>query len=284
MDIEIARTFLAVIETRNFKRAADLLNVTQSTVSMRIKALEGILGRSVFVRNRSGTSLTAAGRQFHRYAGSLVQTWNQAQHETSLPSHFEGLLSVGGQLTLWDRLLLRWIPWMQNAMPDIAIRAEAGLSDGLMRQLMDGLLDIAVMYTPQSRPGFVIEELLVERLVFVSTDRDTREPGQMGFVEVNWGPEFQQSYLAAFPDQQMPYLTISHGPNALSHIQNHGGSGYFPLRMVRSLLENGSLHHVDGTPEFARPVQMVYPADKDDTRFMTALQGLRYVASMEAED
>ena len=78
MDIEVVRTFLAVVETRNFNRAAGLLNVTQSTVSMRIKALEDILGRTVFLRNRSGTSPTAAGGQFHRYASALVRTWEQA--------------------------------------------------------------------------------------------------------------------------------------------------------------------------------------------------------------
>ncbi len=61
MDIELARTFLEIVETGNFIGASKRLNVTQSTISMRIRSLEETLGRSLFVRGRSSVTLTAAG-------------------------------------------------------------------------------------------------------------------------------------------------------------------------------------------------------------------------------
>ena len=84
MDTELARTFLAVVATGNFISAADRLHVTQSTVSARIHALERTLGCILFVRNRGGTTLTAAGRQFQKHASTLVRTVEQAR--TSLAS------------------------------------------------------------------------------------------------------------------------------------------------------------------------------------------------------
>jgi DNA-binding transcriptional LysR family regulator len=64
MDIELARTFLAVVETGSFFNAAGKVNVTQSTVSMRIRTLEQQLGQPVFERSKTGVTMTAAGRNF----------------------------------------------------------------------------------------------------------------------------------------------------------------------------------------------------------------------------
>ena len=64
MDTDQVRTFLAVAANGSFLEAASRLHVTQSTVSARIQSLEGYLGNKLFVRNRSGASLTPAGKRF----------------------------------------------------------------------------------------------------------------------------------------------------------------------------------------------------------------------------
>ena len=61
LDVVKARTFLAVVRAGIFVNAADRLHVTQSTVSARIHTLENALGCTLFVRNKGGTTLTAAG-------------------------------------------------------------------------------------------------------------------------------------------------------------------------------------------------------------------------------
>lgn len=285
MNIDLARTFLEILETGNFNRAAERLEVTQSTVSMRVKALEDELGRPLFVRSKSGTELTAAGVQFRRYATTLVRVWEQARQEIALPPGFRTVLNVGGQFSLWDRLLVQWIPWMRTALPDVALRAEVGLSDGLMRQLVEGLLDIGVMYNPQSRPGLHTEKLLEERLIMVSTRRRDVADWDDGYVFVDWGPEFRQGHGQAFPDLKTPAVSVGLGVLGLQHILSCGGSGYFPMRAVRSYLAAGRLFQVEGAPDFRRPAWLVYSADENRADwFATALEGLRHVASLESED
>ena len=73
MDIELARTFLAVVTTGSFQGAADGLNVTQTAVSARIRSLEDELGRRVFVRNKAGARLTVAGQLFLRHPMRLFK-------------------------------------------------------------------------------------------------------------------------------------------------------------------------------------------------------------------
>ncbi len=285
MNIDLARTFLEIAETGNFNKAAERLNVTQSTVSMRIKALEDELGRPLFTRSKAGTELTTAGSQFRRYASTMVRVWEQARQELALPPGFRSVLTVGGQFSLWDRMMLRWIPWMRDAMPDVAVRVEVGLSDGLMRQLSEGLIDIGVMYSPQSRPGLVTEKLLEERLVLVSTT--PRQMGQWdaGYIFVDWGPEYRSAHSQSFPDLSTPAVSVGLGALGLQHMLANGGFGYFPMRVVRPYLEAGTLHLVPDAPEFRRPAYMVFSAtDEQADWLLTAVRGLRHVASLESEE
>lgn len=283
MDIDLVRTFLAVLETGNFVRAAERLNVTQSTVSMRVKSLEDAVGRPLFLRGKAGAQPTAAGLRFEYYALTMLRVWEQARQEVALSEGFETVLSVGGQISLWDRLLLKWIPWMRKALPDVAIRAEVDTSEGLMHRLLDGVLDVGVMYNPQARAGFVAEVLLEERLVLVATERKSRAPAEPGYVFVDWGPEFRQAPGQAFAELETPALTVSLGPLGLHHILENGGAGYFPMRLVRPYLAEKKLHRVPKAPEFKRPAYLVYSAEQESERFTTAVQGLRYVAALESE-
>ena len=74
MDTDLARTFLTVVAAGSFVEAARRLYVTQSTVSSRMQRLEAELGAELFVRNKAGTTLTPAGRQFQRHASHLTRT------------------------------------------------------------------------------------------------------------------------------------------------------------------------------------------------------------------
>src|SRR5262245_19152316 len=122
MDIELARTFLEIVSTGNFIRAAERLNVGQTTVSARIRILEQQLGRPLFVRNKGGASLTPAGKQFLRYAPTFVQLWQRARHQVAVPPGHRAVLTVGSEVSLWELLLLDWVLWMRRSLQDIALR------------------------------------------------------------------------------------------------------------------------------------------------------------------
>jgi DNA-binding transcriptional LysR family regulator len=278
MDTELAKTFLTVVAAGNFVGAAERLHVSQSTVSTRIQTLEEQLGCTLFVRNKAGTTLTPAGRQFQRHASALVRTVEQARHDIGMPEGVTASLVVGGRIGLWEAFLLRWLPQMQAANPHISIRAESGLEPELMQGLIEGRIDIGVMYTPQSRPGLKVEKLFEERLVMVSTDAGATAEPQAGYVYVDWGPEFYARHSVFFPGFGAPLLTANIGWLGLQHILTNGGSGYFPLRTVHAHLEAGDLHAVEGAPEFSMPAYVVFPSEHDERRFASALTLMRRLA------
>ena len=279
MDVELARTFLGIVEAGSFAGAAEGLNVTQTTVSARIRSLESRLGRRLFVRNKAGAALTAAGRQFQKHASTLVRTVAQARQDVGVPRGFEAALTVGGRFALWEQLLQRWLPAMQEAAPAVSIRAEVGFEDDLMLGLVEGRLDFAVMYTPQSRPGLKVESLLDEKLVLVSTSPESGpEPGP-DYVHVDWGPEFDAKHSARFPDFVGPALSVNTGWLGLQHILAVGGSGYFQERLVRDLVAEGRLALHANAPTFELPAYVVHSAEDASSALDIALQTLRRIAA-----
>jgi DNA-binding transcriptional LysR family regulator len=279
MDTEWARTFLTVVATGNFIRAADRLHVTQSTVSARIRALEQQLGCTLFVRNKAGATLTPAGRQFQKHAATLIRTFEQARQDAGIAHGYRAVLTVGGRFALWVELLVKWLPLMRQLAPDVSLRAEMDVDDGLMHRLVDGTLDIGVMYTPQSRPSLTVEYLFDEHLVLATSDpAATGHPGE-GYVFVDWGPEFLAKHSMNFPDFGTPTLVVGIAWLGLQHILQYGGSGYFPRRLVRQYIESGRLHEVKDAPSFTQPVYMVYPAERDSDLFAPALSSLRDIAA-----
>jgi DNA-binding transcriptional LysR family regulator len=282
MDTELARTFLSVVSAGNFISAANRLHVTQSTVSTRIHSLEERLGCTLFVRNKAGTTLTPAGRQFQKHAAALMRIVERAYQDVGVPRGFSQAITIGGRIGLWDQLLVAWLADFSVRAPQISVRAEIGFEPDLMDGLVEGRIDIGVMYAPQSRPGLKVEPLLEERLVFVATQSDAKpEPGP-DYVYVDWGPEFFARHSASFPEFSGPAISVNIGWLGLQHVLATGGAGFFPYRIVHDLIAAGRLTIPEGTPEFVLPAYVVYPNDGNRDLRSTVLDSMRRVIPMLA--
>jgi DNA-binding transcriptional LysR family regulator len=284
MDVTAARTFLEVVKTGSFVRAAANLNVTQTAVSARIRVLEQQLDRQLFVRNKAGARLTPAGERFLRYATTFVQIWERAFHEVAIPIGRENVVTIGGEHSLWDPLLREWLVWMAGQCPDVAIRAHVDVADRLVDQVQEGVLDLAVVYAPPLRTGLVAELLAEEALVAVTTAGDQADGQDDSEVFVDWGAEFRNSHHAAFPDAPSPAVSINHGPLAMDYILAVGGSGYFRMEAARPHLDSGRLHLLPGKPRFDYSIHAIYSAKADERMMERVRAGLRAVAERRPTD
>lgn len=280
MDIDQVRTFLAVAANGSFLEAAGRLHVTQSTVSARIQNLETYLGTRLFVRNRAGASLTPSGRRFLRHAKSLMLTLEQARHDVGLPSRFRASITIGARIALWEGFLPDWVGHMRETEPDVSISSEIGFEEDLMRRLVEGNLDIGLMYSPQHSPGIQIEHLFDEILVLLTTDPDKPWPGH-DYVYVNWGPAFYAQHNMSYPDLERPAQVVNIGWLGVQLILNNGGSCFLPIRMAEPFIEEGRLFKVPDSPLFKLPAYMAYAHEADSTVLEQALAGLRALAGEE---
>lgn len=257
MDVTLARSFLEVVASGSFVAAAARLNVTQAAISLRIANLERQLGKPLFLRGKAGISLTPDGRRFHRYAAGFVALWEQAQHALDLPPDFDDLLIVGAEAGLWNRLLYPWTGWLRAAQPKVALKVAHGPPPQLVRQVLDGTLDVAVLYTVAASAGLVVDVLLEEDLILAAT------PGHGGiddaaYVHIEWGAEFQVAHRRHYPAFVTSGFTATLGTLGLRRVLDAGGSGYFPYSMIKPELASGALRRLDDAPVFKLPVYVCH--------------------------
>lgn len=278
MDINLARTFLQVAANGSFILTAQRLHLTQTAVSARIRTLEQQLGRRLFVRNKAGARLTAAGEQFMPHAHALVQVWERARRQIALPAGREAGISLGTELSLWHPFLADWLIWMNKHNPEISIRSEVDGPGRLLDRVQDGALDIAVLYSPRPRAGLVSELLLEEKLIMVTTDPDGKvDPAR--YVYVDWGPNFSINHEAAHPELSTPPMSISLGPLALTYLLSVGGAGYFRAGTAQPFIEQGRLRRVEDSPEFSYSAYVVYATQRDSSTLDRARHAMKTVAA-----
>ncbi len=282
MDVNLARTFLIVAETGSFIHAARKMNLTQSTVSARIKGLEDMLGRPLFERSKSGAELTGAGEQFQKHALALVRIWQRAQLEVGISEQHRDHLAVGAPIAFWDGLLLRWVSWLRSNTPDIAVSASSGLAAVLTQRLLEGTLDLAIMYRPTQPPGLMIEHLFDEELVLVTSVPAPQRRTSADYVFVDWGPDFQQDHAAAYPEYTNPGLNLDLGPAGIDYLLGNACSGYFPARLVRPHITRGRLRQPKRARKFVYPVYVVYPEARNEEAYEPILKSLRQLAAKYA--
>ena len=274
MDVELARTFLAVVDTGSFLSAADRVHVTQSTVSARIKSLEDQLRRQLFTRGRFGAELTPAGRHFYRHAQSIHRSWAQARIDVGLPEGIETAIEIGAQYSLWDGYLTRAIGALHRRFGDFAFRASMGNPETLIQELVEGALDIAVVYRPEARPGFVMQRLFDDEFVLATSNPDPgADPLGAEYVFVDWGPDFRADHAREFPTLTTPALQFRVGTLGLQHLQANPASGYFPSRLLKNA--GTGLRLIEEVPRFSYSAFAVYLDDAEDDTYKSVVQELK---------
>ena len=258
--------------------------MTQSAVSLRIQRLEDTLGKPMFTRSKAGAELTNAGREFERYALSIIRVWEEARQQVAIPEGFTRSFTIGAQYSLWPRLGFRWIDGLRTAMPDLNIRAELGMPDRLTRFLSEGIMHVGLLYMPQLRPGLSAEEILEEELVMVASWPNPTMDLAGRYVFIDWGSEFVGAHALALPKLTNPGLTFSLGAMAAEYVVNRQAAAYLPARYIKKYLDSGQLHLVPDAPRFPYPVWAVWRDDLDPEIRDIAKQVLQGVSGAAEAD
>ncbi|MEM7733203.1 MAG: LysR family transcriptional regulator [Pseudomonadota bacterium] len=256
MNFLALRTFLVIVESGNLNKAADRLNVTQSTVTARLDALEASLGQTLLVRSRKGAQLTRAGFIFRPYAETLLRGWEQSQTAVGLAKGYSGLFSFACEYGLWDSVGRRYFDRVRAKNPDLAHEAWPGSPDEIATWMANGLTDAALTMEPVVRHGVTSSEAVRERLVLVSRKADRSCADLAGYVYVDLGPEFRRDYTDAARFSTRAAVTYASSSWARDHLLEAGGMAYLPYGAVASDLAAGGLHLVADAPELSRAVQL----------------------------
>lgn len=260
MDTAFLRTFIEVARLRHFGRAADALFITQSAVSARIRQLEDALGVALFTRKRNDIQVTAAGRRLLRHAQVIVDGWQRARQELALHEDLSGLISIGCTADLWPIMVRDWVGVIGRVQPHLALDVQAHAQSGLGERVLNGLLDIGVLFDPPQLSGLEIRELGQQRIaLYASRPASTLDEALgEGYAYVDWGVNFNLAHARALGDRAPARLRFGQGVLALDQLLRHGGAAYLATALAEDACARGLLHVVDGAPAFERSVYAIH--------------------------
>jgi LysR family nitrogen assimilation transcriptional regulator len=180
MDIIQLRSFVMVAEIGSYVKAADILNISQPTLSRQVRMLELELRASLFYRHGRGVHLTERGKKFIEYARSVIHMMDEAIVSIrNTDAVYTGQLIVGLTPTIGRITIPNLAPILKEKFPLASIWLTEGLSGALHEKVLLGQVDLAVVYSPASSPHLTIEPLATEQLYLVGA-----EPAGDGGLEI----------------------------------------------------------------------------------------------------
>lgn len=184
LDLTALRAFATVAETGGVTRAAGLLNLTQSAVSMQIKRLEEGLGRTFFLRAARKLTLTPEGEQLLSYARRMLELNDEALIRLT-DQAFEGELRLGVPHDIVYPAVPRILSRFAALYPRVQISLHSSFTNQMIDAFARGELDLMVT-TEEALPTDA-EELSSRDLVWIGMPGGTagqRRPLRLGFEEV----------------------------------------------------------------------------------------------------
>jgi len=167
------RYLVTLSETLNFRRAAEQLFVTQSTLSAGIKELESLLGATLLERDKRSVRMTPIGeRVVQRARGLLAQAEDLVTIARGAQEPLSGLLRLGIIPTIAPFLLPAIMPAARKAYPKLQLYLREDMTDRLIEQLHAGDLDFALIALPYETGDLVVRELFRDEFWFVARDDD----------------------------------------------------------------------------------------------------------------
>lgn len=167
MEIQQLRYVIAVADSGNFTRASERCSVTQPSLSQQIINLEKELGHKLFHRLGRRAVMTEAGSVFLDRARRIVQEVDDSVRELKDGMQFEREILVGAIPTLAPHLLPPILALAKKLYPQLVIRLKEDFRDDLVRGVVEGELDLAIVAMPVKDHRIAIETLFLEPLLLV---------------------------------------------------------------------------------------------------------------------
>ncbi|TFF18735.1 LysR family transcriptional regulator [Jiella endophytica] len=165
LDIDLARTFVAICETGNFTRAAERVFRSPSAVSLQVKKLEETFGRPLFRRETRSVELTVDGEFFLGYARKMLRLNDEVVEYFRKPP-IEGRVSLGAPYDAGIFAIPLILKMFASTHPHVDVDVRLESSGELRRQCLAGEIDVALMATDE-HPGFLAVEAHSEPLAWI---------------------------------------------------------------------------------------------------------------------
>jgi len=233
LDLDLLRTFVAIVDAGGFTSAAQQVHRTQSAVSMQVRRLETALDQTLFQREGRGVQLTPEGEALLGYARRLLKLHDEALAVLSRPN-LSGLVRLGTPDDYVGRFLPDILVRFARAFPRVQVEVHCEPSVNLRRRLAEDRLDLALITgTPGAETGEVLRR---EPTVWATAARHlAHEDDPLPLALFPSGCPFRDWALAGLQEGGRPYR-IAYTSASLTGILAAVTAGLAVTVLSRSIL------------------------------------------------
>ncbi|MEH6402589.1 MAG: LysR family transcriptional regulator [Sneathiella sp.] len=238
IDTQLLRTFRTTAATGNMTQASAMLNLSQGAVSQQIRKLEEQLDCTLFNRQKSGLTMTAAGEKLFSKAQKLLAINDEIWQEMT-QSNYSGTLTLGVPLDLMSGKLPSILRLFAENYPSVGFNLVCAPTLDLQKQFKDGQLDLTLM---EELTGNVSgETLFTDQLVWIGAQGGTvREVSPLPISIASDACVFRLPTITALDEIGRPWKRVYESNNLdaiLAMIRMDLAVGVFLSSLVPKTLE-----------------------------------------------
>lgn len=169
MNLRRLKYFIKIVDVGSLTQAADILHIAQPALSQQLATLEGEVNQQLLIRTKRGVTPTDAGKILYTHAQAILRQCDQAQSAIDGAGQtLSGHVSVGlAPGTAAQQLALPLMTEVQRQHPGIVLYFNENFGTTLSELIMNGRMDMAVIYDNRNIHGLRFIPLMKEDLCFV---------------------------------------------------------------------------------------------------------------------
>lgn len=284
MDLVRLQYFMAVANAQSYSKAAAALNLSQPTLSRQVQLLEAEVGQPLLERHGRGVRLTESGKAMLTHARAINTAVENAKADMAERlSSPRGKIRVGLPPLVASLITPDLVQQFLLACPDASIIVEESLSIRLREWLVSDRLDVAVLFDPTHTAQMLVEPLVREPLVLIST-RPLPERVKVSqlvdypLVLPSRPQALRVIFDEAVEDQQLPLRIVAEVDTikmVLSLVARNVGCSLVPASAVKTWPAAEPVHVAQVVqPVIRNRIVLATPSARPNNRLVKAVNGI----------
>lgn len=250
MNYDFYKTFVMLAETKNFSKAAEKLNIVQSTVSNRIQELEKYLGTDLFSRTNKTVELTQSGLSFLPYAKRIVAIEEEGLRMIN-NLNYKDTLKIGTVHSLYSGYIKHAAKKFMRLKPNTSIEIIINHTPNLLEMLSNNLIDIGFVFSLTKSNKFICSNILKDEIILVTKNSneykneiDIEDLKNITLLYADAGDIFIK-YIEDQLHSNLDFqLSIDQILEIVEYLREGFGYAFVPESLVVDSIQNGYLKKV----------------------------------------
>lgn len=169
MYYDALRTFIAVVEEKNFTNAAEKLLISQPSVSVHIKNLEREFQSQLFIRSPKTLKITPSGEILYERAKQMVQIYENTKNEIHEQQHtIKGTLKIAASFTIGEYVLPAILAELYKEYPKLDFIVTIGNTDEVVKLVQFLQVDIGLIEGNTDEKDIIIQPFMEDELTIIA--------------------------------------------------------------------------------------------------------------------